>query len=147
MAQSASWTRYVTSTKRHRPIDPPSAVAAIVLSRAGLWRVPGIVGVLTTPTLRRDGSILAAPGYDPATRLYHVVDPSLHMPPIGTSRADADRALARLFELLAGFPFVGKVDHAVGLSGLISPVVRGAVGMVPLHGLTAPTAGSGKSYY
>jgi putative DNA primase/helicase len=146
LAQAAIWTRYNGRRKKYCPIDPPSNVAAVLLSRSGFWRVPSIIGTITTPTMRRDGSILADPGFDPATRLYHWLDPNLHMPPIGSSRADAERALARLDELLIGFPFVDNVDHAVGLSGLISPCVRGAVGAVPAHALSAPTAGSGKSH-
>jgi hypothetical protein len=109
--------------------------------------VPGIVGIITTPTMRRDGSILTAPGYDPVTRLYHCADPDLHIPPIGTTRADAERRLLQLDNLLVGFPFCTEVDHAVGLSGLVSPCVRGAAGTVPAHALSAPTAGSGKSHY
>jgi putative DNA primase/helicase len=146
LAQAAIWTRYNGRRKRYCPIDPPSAVAAILLSRAGFWRMPGVIGTITTPTMRRDGSILTTPGYDPATRLYHCVDPELRMPPIGTSRAEAERALILLGDLLTGFPFVSNTDRAVGLSGLISPCVRGAVGMVPLHAMTAPTAGTGKSH-
>lgn len=146
LAQAASWTRYDGRRKKHCPIDPPSAVAAVLLSRSGFWRVPGIIGTITTPTMRRDGSILSAPGYDPQTRLYHWVDADLRMSPIGSSRAEAERALARLNELLVGFPFVSDVDKAVALSGLISPAVRGAISMVPLHALTAPTAGTGKSH-
>jgi putative DNA primase/helicase len=145
-AQAATWTRYNGRRKKHCPIDPPFVVAAVLLSRSGFWRVPGIIGAITTPTIRRDGSILTAPGFDPTTRLYHLVDPDLHMPPIGTARADAERALIRLTDLITGFPFVTEVDRSVALSGLISPCVRGAVGMVPLHALTAPTAGSGKSH-
>jgi putative DNA primase/helicase len=147
LAQAATWTRYNGRRKKHCPIDPPGSVASVVLSRCGSWRVPRIAGTITTPTMRRDGSIFDAPGFDPATRLYHLADPDLRMPPIGTLRADAEQALTRLIDLLAGFPFVTAVDRSVGLSGLISPVVRGAVGMVPMHALTAPTAGSGKSHF
>ena len=146
LAQAATWTRYDGRRKKYRPINPPTAVAAVLLSRSGFWRVSGIIGTITTPTMRRDGSILTAPGYDPATRLYHWVDPDLRMPPIGTTCADAERALVRMVDLIAGFPFVTEVDRSVALSGLISPCVRGAVGMVPLHALTAPTAGTGKSH-
>jgi putative DNA primase/helicase len=147
LAQAATFMRFNGRRKKLCPIDPPSNVAAVLLSRSGFWRVPGIVGTVTTPTMRRDGSILHEPGYDPVTRLYHWVDPDLHMPSIGTTRDHAERALAQLSDLLIGFPFVSDVDHAVGLSGLISPCVRGAIGAVPAHALSAPTAGSGKSHY
>jgi putative DNA primase/helicase len=146
--QAANWTRYNARSKGLRPIDPPSSVAAIILSRYGLWRVPTILGVITAPTLRRDGSVLEAGGYDATTRLYHMPDSRLVLPPIIShpTRSDANHALEVLSELLVEFPLVGKVDRAVALSALISPVVRGALSMVPLHAFTAPTAGSGKSY-
>ena len=146
LAQAATWTRYNRRSKKNLPIDPPVGVAAVLLSRGGFWHMPNIVGTITTPTMRRDGSILADPGFDPTTRLYHCFDPDLHMPPIGASRADAERALVRLVDLITGFPFVTEVDRSVALSGLISPCVRGAVGTVPAHAFSAPTAGTGKSH-
>jgi putative DNA primase/helicase len=36
--------------------------------------------VTEIPILRPDGSILDAPGYDPATRLYYAPDPNLRIP-------------------------------------------------------------------
>jgi hypothetical protein len=145
--QAAYFTKHNARSKRDVPIDPPEKVAATILSRSGLWRVPNILGIITAPTLRRDGSILSRSGYDPATRLFLAPDSGLRMPPVGSTRREAEKALDLLSELLAGFPFVEKVDRAVGLSGLISPVCRGALGMVPMHALSAPTAGTGKSYF
>ena len=129
-------------------IDPPGKVAAILLSRAGLWRVPSVLGVITAPTLRRDGSIVSAAGYDPVTRLFHMPNSNLTIPniPERPTRIDAEKALSLLSDLLVEFPFCGPVDRTVALSGLISPAVRGALGSVPLHGYTAPSPGTGKSY-
>jgi putative DNA primase/helicase len=134
--------------KNNRLVDPPAKVAATILSRSGLWKVPSILGMITAPTLRRDGSVICQPGFDPKSRLFYVPDPTLNVTIIEhPTKEDAAAALTLLDELIVGFKFVGKVDKAVALSGMISPVVRGALGMVPLHGITAPTAGSGKSYY
>jgi putative DNA primase/helicase len=147
LSQAASWRRYDARARKLKAIDPPSSVASIVLSRAGSWRLPSLLGVITTPTMRRDGSIVSEHGYDKANRLFHMLDPGLRMQPIGYTRIDAELALLLLQNLLTGFPFVNDVDRAVGLAGLISPVARGAIGMVPLTALTAPSAGTGKSYY
>ena len=38
--------------------------------------------MITTPTLRPDGTILAKPGYDPATQLWYAPDSHLAMPPL-----------------------------------------------------------------
>lgn len=129
-------------------IDPPAKVAAVFLAREGEWRVPGAVGIITTPTLRPDGSVLTAPGYDVATRLYLAPGGSLRLPVLPTkpTRDDAEGALMVLSDLLAGFPFVGPVDRAVALSGIITAVTRGGMSVAPLHAIRAHSAGTGKSY-
>ena len=124
----AEWERYDARAEAMVRTNPPKAVADILLSRAGQWRVPPVAGIITTPTMRPDGSILFAAGYDAATRLYHVADPTLKLhPEIERPTRDlALRALAVLEELLVEFPFVDPVSKAVALSGLLTPVVRGA---------------------
>ncbi|MBV8096592.1 MAG: hypothetical protein JO110_25790 [Acetobacteraceae bacterium] len=148
LAQAADWVEYDGRAKRDAPCDPPELVAKVILSRCGFWTVPPIAGVITTPTLRRDGSILAEPGYDPATRLFYMPDPGLVMPAVGAnpSRADAVYALELLQALLSEFPFVADVDRAVAISGMITAVTRGAFSVAPLHAFRAPTAGTGKSF-
>ena len=149
LCQVAIWEKYDGRSKSWVRIDPPSTVAATILSRSGEWRVPPISGIITTPTLRPDGTLLTAPGYDPQTRLYHFSDPKLDITknlPTQLDRAAAERALLDLQFLLQGFPTVTPVDHAVALSGLISPVCRGALSVVPMHAFRASTAGSGKTF-
>lgn len=152
LCQAAKWMRYDSRLKgdnKWKRVDPPQQVAATILSRVGDWTFPVIAGVITTPTLRPDGSLLTAPGYDASTRLYHVVDRDLdvrkHVPRFPT-RENAEKALEHLQHLLKNFPMVDEVDHSVALSALISPVVRGCVGQVPMHALRASTAGTGKTY-
>ena len=142
------WEKYDARAKRGVRANPPRQVAEIVLSRAGFWSVPVVVGVATTPTMRPDGTIVSAPGYDAATRLYHAADPGLilHRTAHNPTRADAEAALALLNGLLAGFPLVDGVARAVALSALITPIIRGAIPAAPMHLFRAPTAGSGKSY-
>ena len=149
LGQAADWQVWNVRRKALVATDPPPMVASIILSRAGFWSMPSIAGVTTTPTLRPDGSVLTAPGYDEATRFYHVPDADLTMPLLGNrppSRADAQQALALLDGLLAGFPFVSATDRAVALSALITPVARAAMTVAPLHAIRASTAGTGKSF-
>jgi hypothetical protein len=61
-------------------------------------------------------------------------------------REDALQALALLKELLVEFPFVDNVSRAVALSGIITPIVRGAFSVAPMHVARAAIAGSGKSF-
>jgi len=148
MAQSACFQHWNMRSKKMVPRDPPAQVASIILSRSGKWTFPNIAGVITTPTMRPDGSILTEPGYDGATRLYHIADPTLRLPaiPFAPSKVQAVRALERLNGLLEEFNFVAAVDRAVALSGLITPTLRGMLSVSPMHAITASTAGSGKSY-
>ena len=119
----------------------------MLLAREGEWRIDRAVGIITTPTLRQDGTILSAPGYDPATRLYLAPD-TLQLPtiPAKPNRQQAEAALGKLRDLLSAFPFVGEVDRAVALSGIVTAVVRGAMSVSPLHAIRAHTAGTGKSF-
>ncbi len=148
LAQNVDFVKFDARAKKEFPADPPSKAIDILLSRAGLWRLPTVLGIITAPTLRRDGSIVSEAGYDDKTRLYMVPDQGLQMPTVleQPTRADALSALTLLSDLLEGFPFCGEIDKSVALSGLIAPVVRGALGMVPLHAFTAPAPGTGKSY-
>jgi hypothetical protein len=151
------WERFDARAEDWVRVNAPKNVADVLLSRVGLWKFPKVVGVVTTPTIRPDGSILSSPGYDEATRLYHAADPdvtlseAVHQP----TRAIAEQALALLNDLLAEFPFVTAsedqprnktVSHAVALSALVTPVVRGALSVAPLHAFRATTAGTGKSF-
>ena len=132
--------------KSTTPIDPPQSVASTVLARVGEWTFPSIAGVIATPTMRPDGSLLLEQGYDEATRLLLVEPPAMPAIPDKPTREDALAALKLIEDLLTGFPFVDGVAKAVALSGFITPIVRGAFPVTPLHAGRAPTAGSGKSF-
>jgi putative DNA primase/helicase len=156
LCEISKWIRFDARANDWVRCNPSSQVANILLSREGRWAFPPVAGVITTPTLRPDGTILSEEGYDPATRLYHVADPTVRLhPAVHTpSRAAAECALKVLSGLLEEFPFVSmEVDGAqrdvarsVALSALITPVVRGALTVAPLHAFRANTAGTGKSY-
>ncbi|MGD1035783.1 MAG: hypothetical protein ABR878_01030 [Roseiarcus sp.] len=147
LAQAAEFQRFDARSKKWVRIDPPYGVAAVLLEREGSWRFPRVAGVITTPTLRPDGTLLADTGYDPGTRLYLALDDSLTLPAgnEAPSREDALAALRLLRELLAGFPFKSHIDRAVALSGIVTAVVRGAMTVAPMHAIRAHTPGTGKS--
>ena len=157
MCETAAYEKFDARAGGWIRINPPSQVANILLQRQGKWRFPVIAGVITTPTLRPDGTLLTQPGYDRTTRLYHVADESLQLHPgVRTpTRNLAKAALSELEKLLLEFAFVKlirdgepdqEVSKAVALSGLITAVVRGAMSVAPLHVANAHAPGSGKSY-
>lgn len=146
LSRTVNWVKWDARKNDLAQRNPPKDVAAIILSRDGLWKFRKLAGVLTTQTLRPDGTILATAGYDEATQLLLLKPPCLPMIPDRPTREDALQALRALGGLLADFPFVDGPSKSAALSALITPVVRGAMQVVPMHAITAPTAGSGKSY-
>jgi putative DNA primase/helicase len=146
LSQAAEWVKWDGRKKGLVPKNPPKDVAKIILAREGYWQFRKITGVVTTPTLRPDGTILAEPGYDARTRLLLLRPPKLPAISERPTRDDALHALRTLGELLEGFPFVDGASKSVAYSALITPVVRGALSVAPMHAVSAPVAGSGKSY-
>jgi len=146
LSQHANWQKYDARNRQMVACRVPYEIAATILEREGTWTFPAVAGVIATPTMRPDGSLLTEPGYDPATRLLLVEPPPMPPIPDEPTREDALAALALLKGLLEEFPLVDNVSRAVALSGFITPIVRGAFPVAPMHGTDAPVAGSGKSY-
>ena len=146
LSRHINWLRYNESKEKTVKADPPPSVVTTMLSRAGDWKVPAVAGIVSTPTMRPDGSLLVEAGYDAATRLLLVAPPEMPTISKKPTRKDAVAALDLLKGLLSEFPFVDAVALAVALSAIISPVVRGAFPVTPMHVARAPTSGSGKSY-
>jgi putative DNA primase/helicase len=124
----------------------PDHVTNAMLNRGGRSLFPPTTGVIMTPTMRHDGSLLIKPGYDAATGLILWRYPQMPSISPEPSRGEALVALNLLDGLLDEFPFVDGASRSVGLSAEITPVIRGALSCVPLHGLRAPAAGTGKSF-
>jgi hypothetical protein len=128
-----------------QPIDCPSKVAAVYLSRAGTCRLPNLLGFIEAPVLRPNGSILSEPGYDKDTGLLlysHELWPSVADRP---TRHDVDEAVRVLLEPLKEFPFVSEADLSVPISGILTGLQRRLLFSAPLHANDAPHQGSGKS--
>jgi putative DNA primase/helicase len=145
--QSARWLKI----NRHGfliRIDPPQPVLEQMAAMSGEWPFPPIQGLLTTPSMRRDGTLLTVPGYDWETGLYLAQPASLKLPPIPErpTRHQAETALADLLGLLGEFAFADEASRSVTLSLLITPIVRAAMPVVPIHLISAPSAGTGKSF-
>jgi hypothetical protein len=77
LGRVAGWCKYDLRSKSWVPVDPPHDVAGTILARAGEWKFPSVAGIITTQTMRPDGTILDQPGYDPTTRLLLVNPPQM----------------------------------------------------------------------
>jgi putative DNA primase/helicase len=146
MCRHAHWERMDKRSGEFVKTTAPMSVATTLLERDGIWGFPEIVGVIATPTMRPDGTLLLKQGYDPATRLLLIEPPKMSEIPDQPTREDALKTLALLEELISESPFDDEPSRAVALSGLITPVVRGAFAVAPMHVSSAPVAGSGKSF-
>lgn len=146
MSAAATWEKWDGRSNKPAAIDAPLKVAITYKQRIGRWRLPPLIGIINAPTLRFDGSILEAPGYDPMTGLLlDTGGASFPSIPDRPTKADALAALQILDELLIAFPFINEVSRSVALSGMLTACIRRSVPAAPLHAYTAPTPGSGKS--
>lgn len=118
LCEAACWEKYNIRKKGWVRTDPPENVARLMLANYGDWRFPAVAGVITTPTLRPDGTILAAEGYDLSTRLYLMAPLKMPSLPHEPTRQDAIRAVAQLGELLDEFPFEDEASRSVALSAI-----------------------------
>ncbi len=146
LESSAHFMRWNEREKELRACSCPLTIVKVLQQRRHRLRLPILTGVVNAPTLRPDGSLLDQPGYDAKTGL--LFDPrGITFPaiPDRPSMAQAKAALARLTGLLAQLPFVGEADRAVAVSAILTACSRQAYATAPMHAVTAPTAGTGKS--
>ena len=127
-------------------VDPPLQLVRMVLAGERQWTFPRVSGIITTPTLRADGSLLTEPGHDPQSGLYLL--PTLQLSPIPErpTKEQARAALDMLIDLLSEFPFAKTIDRSVALAGLLAAHVRGSLPTAPVILVRADTPGTGKSY-
>ncbi|HRE14530.1 MAG TPA: hypothetical protein PLD37_10080 [Usitatibacteraceae bacterium] len=127
-------------------INAPLQLAAVLLSR-GQWRFPQLTGIIEAPTLRPDGTVLEAPGYDEATGLYFDAGGATFPPvPAHPDKAAALRGLDVLRDVLREFDFATETDRAVALAAILTGLVRLSLTGAPLFGFSATSMGSGKTY-
>ncbi|MGO8921057.1 MAG: hypothetical protein ACLQJR_34630, partial [Stellaceae bacterium] len=131
--------------KNWKCIHASKDMADRYLSRVGMWKLPTLLGVISAPTLRADGSILQTPGYDETTRLIYEPD-GVEFPviPENPTREDALRALAVLAEPIAKFPFVNETARSAMLAAMLTACARRSLPHAPAFALDAPAQGSGK---
>jgi putative DNA primase/helicase len=146
LAESAIFQRYDGRRRAWVDIDPPLSLVRAVLSNDGKWAFPRVSGVIMTPTLRPDGSLIDTPGYDAATELY--LSGALQLPPIPLhpTRDEALGALATLKDLFGEFPFKTTLDCSVAVAALLSALLRGSMPTAPIVLVTANESSTGKSF-
>src|SRR6266851_874507 len=147
--KAARWEKFDKRAKRGEEwveVTPPTRFVKTLQARPS-WPFPLLEGIIHSPTLRPDGSLLETPGYDPDTGL--VFDSNgTTFPAIPQQPAldEARSAIGKLQEVVQDFPFAEPWHFSAWLSAVLSVVCRYTIlGCVPMHGITATTRGSGKS--
>jgi hypothetical protein len=147
----SSVARFVVVKHRSKSVDvvqvhPPAFCTNAVAAR-GHW--PGmrhLEGVISSPILRRDGTVLQSPGYDPETGLYYEpMGSSIRVPRFPTLE-DAHAACEAILEVVVDFPFSSAAHRSAWLAFLLTPLARHAFeGPSPLFLIDANIRASGKS--
>ncbi|WP_410815505.1 hypothetical protein [Micromonospora sp. 050-3] len=138
-------------------VTPPRDILSSVLAGKTWPGVPPLRGIIGAPVLRRDGTLLQQPGYDPATGLY--LASKVALPPVPDQPTPEQVDEARTFLLgrfLRDFPWASAADRANYVALLATPILRHFTrsltpfalidATMPSSGKTILTAGPGMLY-
>lgn len=128
------------------PAHPPAWAAPAIEARKTWPRMRYLEGMVESPVLRPDGSILDRRGYDDATGLLCL--PNGQYPPIAAAptREAATAAAAELLDVVSDFPFKTDAHRSAWVAGVLTPLARYAFrGPSPLFLMDANIRGAGKT--
>ncbi|MCA3283844.1 MAG: toprim domain-containing protein [Roseomonas sp.] len=95
IARPWRWNAKRDGPTERADITLPERVARLYLDHRDGWNLRTLDGITSAPLLHDDGSIRAADGYDPTTRLWCESVPAVDVPE-NPSRAEAEAALLKL---------------------------------------------------
>jgi 5S rRNA maturation endonuclease (ribonuclease M5) len=149
LARSGNYFRI--NKKGKVAVVPPIEVVKDILSLAPIkWDLPILEGVIETPVIREDGTLVQERGYDAVTHLYYEPALGLEFPkvPEVPSEADLRDSLALIDDVIGEFPFEDEASKANATALLLTPVLRHTIhGCIPLALIDAPQEGNGKSLF
>ncbi len=146
LSAAALWERYDKRSDRCVRIDPPQKVVNIVFDAPSFKYLPALNGLVHQPYFRPDRSIKSEAGYDGDTGFFGVFDTNHFDIPECPSKADAEKSLSVIEELLAEFSFAKQNDKAAALSAILTAAIRPSIIAAPMFHVRAPQISSGKSY-
>lgn len=126
--------------------NPPKWLAESITARRDWPDVPALAGIVESPVLRPDGTILDQEGFDPATSLFLNLTAQFPAIPSCPTHAQAQAAARRLLDLVSDFPMEDTVAESVFLALLLTLVGRDAIaGPTPLFVVDGNLRGVGKT--
>jgi len=109
------------------------------------WAIRKLNGIIYTPSLRKDGSLITKNGYDAKSGLYLDYDsskfPDLKEKP---TLLNAKKALELLKEPFKSFPFKAESDLSTVIAAILTGLTRHSFNNAPLFLVTSPKMGTGK---
>jgi len=145
LASAAEW-QLPSSEGEPQPIHPPDWVVKAVEARGQWIGIRRLEGVVESPVLRADGSILEKPGYDPMSGLLYESQTAFPPVPENPTHGEVQSAVDALLEVVADFPFAQPEHRSACLAGVLTPLSRRAfVGPSPLFLIDSNVRGSGKT--
>ncbi len=148
LALAAKWQKFNARTDEWRPADVPRPIADSFIARNGGWKhIRQLRGIVQAPTLRADGTVLDAPGYDAGSGIYLAgeLPKDYSAPHAQPNREEGLYALDEIWDALRDFPFVDASDRAAAIAGILTSLFRRSLPAAPMVSITAPTAGTGKT--
>jgi hypothetical protein len=126
---------------------PPNAALAAALAPKEWPKLRPLAGIVGAPVLRRDGTLLQEPGYDPSTGLYLASKVPLdRVPEHPTAEQVAEARTFILDYFLGDFIWAGKADKANYVAFQVTPILQRYLRtLVPFGLVTSTMPGSGKT--
>jgi len=130
------------------PTNAPTVVVTDIMAQPDWPGIVPIVGLISSPVVRPDGSIVEQLGYDAATHLYYTgkTKMALNVPETPT-QAEAKEAAAYIVkEVFGDFPFKDQASRANTIAALLTTLTLPLIGgNIPLGLFDKPQAGTGAS--
>ncbi|WP_404289687.1 hypothetical protein ACD578_25725 [Microvirga sp. RSM25] len=145
LTRAARVEKFDGRSENWKQTDCPSALAEVVIARLGA-NFPALNAVVSSPTIRADGTLIEKPGYDAATGILFQTGIKWPAVPEHPTQQDALAALDLLTRPIRNFPYVSDADRSAALAMILTALVRPCLPTAPLFGVTAPTPGTGKSF-
>src|SRR5262249_52383722 len=121
---------------------PPKNIVSAVDAAMDLPGIRVITGIIGSPALRINGSILSTPGYDRQTGLF--LDTDGEYPPL----MSAPDAIECLDDVLYDFPFATPAHRSAAIASIVTLHARAAFrGPAPLFLLDANASRIGKGLF
>ncbi len=132
---------------REEEVVPSTRVLSAVLSGRYWPGVRPLLGIVGSPVLRPNGSLLQSAGYDAETGLFYAPKVDIPWVPARPDRSEVAEAHRFILgDFLGGFPWETDADRANYIGLLVTNILRPYVRTVTPFGLiTATTQASGKT--